>query len=84
MTDIRQCWAFHVDGTRCEHAAGHPGDHAVEITWSDDECVIPGSSNPISLPTPPEPVVKVIDSPCVACQHKHQGECSCGCYEFIG
>ena len=42
MTEIRQCWAFHRDGMRCEHPAGHPGDHVVQKTWTDLECATPG------------------------------------------
>lgn len=85
MTDIRQCWAFHVDGTRCGHPAGHPGDHAVEITWTDAECAMPSSPNPIPVPVSPEPAPAPLNTVCVACQHKHTGSCdACGCYEFIG
>lgn len=84
--EIRQCWAFHLDGTRCDMPAGHNGDHTVERTWTDAECAVPNTQ-----PAPPPPVVP-LPAPlvqenlsCVACNHKHKGvECKCGCREFIG
>jgi hypothetical protein len=86
MTDaVRQCWAFHRDGTRCDMPAGHTGDHAVERTWSDDDCAMPTApppAPPVVLETVPivEPAAN-----CVACQHKHKGgQCKCGCHEFVG
>lgn len=83
MTDIRRCWAFHNDGMRCEHPAGHPGQHAVQRTWDDDECAIPGEIKTTPPPPPPPLVTEVVS--CVACGHKHKGgECKCGCREFIG
>jgi hypothetical protein len=86
MTEIRQCWAFHRDGARCEHPAGHPGDHAVQKTWTDLECATPGEfepAPPVVAPVIPPLVQKVVS--CVACQHKHKdGPCKCGCYEFVG
>lgn len=90
---IRQCWAYHTDGARCEHPAGHPGDHAIQKTWNDLECATPGrtpapatlvadTSRALDLPEPmPAPAVNA----CIACSHRHKGgECKCGCYEFIG
>ena len=89
---IRQCWAYSKDGVRCEHPAAHSGDHVVEKSWTDEEC-----SDPTKLMTEPEP--KKIDPSkisqsenrietivkCVACGHAHKnGECKCGCHEFIG
>ena len=98
MTEpIRQCWAFHYEGLRCEHPAGHPGDHIVTQTWTDLECATPGE-----FPVPeratlvthiaqiteapmPEPAPVVVVTSCIACSHKHKGgECKCGCYEHIG
>ena len=91
MNEIRQCWAFHSDGTRCELPAAHPGDHAVERTWTDAQCATPGqltvksepaASNYIDL-AKGELVEKQIK--CVACGHSHRnGACKCGCHEFIG
>ena len=95
--EIRQCWAFHRDGVRCEHPAGHPGDHVVMKTWTDSECATP--TNPLqeviaaplstavappSIPLPPPPDPDDADK-CVACQHRHKGgPCKCGCYSFVG
>lgn len=84
--EIRQCWAFHKDGVRCEHPAGHPGDHLIQKTWSDAECALPSVFEPapqVVSPPPPPLVVEVVS--CVGCGHKHRGgPCKCGCYEFIG
>jgi hypothetical protein len=88
MTDIRQCWAFHTDGTRCDLPAGHPNDHATERTWTDDECAQPGLATPVTenarpVPVVPDPVPAAIK--CVGCGHAHKGgPCKCQCYEFIG
>ena len=90
MTEkIRQCWAFHRDGMRCEHPAGHAGDHVVAKTWNDLQCATPGEfeapAKPVPLLVPevvPEPVVV---TKCIACSHAHKsGVCKCGCHEFIG
>jgi hypothetical protein len=85
MTEIKQCWAFHRDGARCEHPAGHNGDHAVQKTWNDLQCATPGEFD-ISEPAQPLPsplVEKTLK--CVACGHSHKsGPCKCGCHEFIG
>lgn len=94
MTDtIRQCWAFHRDGMRCEHPAGHAGDHAVQKTWTDLQCATPGEFEP--TPHKVQPALSVTDmsaapvptppTKCAACMHAHRdGECKCGCYSFIG
>lgn len=95
--EIRQCWAFHYDGFRCEHPAGHTGDHIVTKSWGDLECATPGEFTPTAPATlvthiaqiteapMPEPVAAVVVKGCIACSHKHRGgECKCGCYEFIG
>ena len=89
MTDIKQCWAYNKEGQRCEHPAGHPGNHVIMAEWSDEECFAPmttplsralGAAPVLAPPPPPPPATK-----CVACQHSHRGgECKCGCYEFIG
>lgn len=85
-----------MDGTRCDMPAGHPGDHCVERTWGDDECLDPSTltrgqrtapqESAVTLdmdytPAPAEPA----PSRCIACQHQHKGgTCKCGCYEYIG
>ena len=88
--EIKQCWAFHKDGARCEHPAGHNGDHVVEKTWTDIECATPGKfeSQPAPLVTEKSvtaPVLQEKTLKCVACSHAHRNaECKCGCHEFIG
>lgn len=85
---IRRCWAFHKDGARCEHPAGHPGKHVVSKEWGDDECAVPNQiAQPVQelvqVPLPEQPVIEATN--CVACNHKHKGgPCKCGCHEFIG
>lgn len=85
---IRQCWAYNKDGQRCDHPAGHPGNHVVMAEWTDSECFSPIQHQ---LPAQPKPTIPAVPKPpaeptkCVACQHMHKGgECKCGCYEFIG
>lgn len=94
MSEIRQCWAYNVAGQRCDMPAGHPGDHGIQFTWTDDDCYNPILSAGESRPSPAKPaaIVTLPTVPtqptvikCVACQHQHKnGECKCGCYEFIG
>lgn len=88
MSDaVRRCWAFHRDGARCEHPAGHPGNHVVSKEWTDAECAMPGEANVVQIPVPApaQPKLEVVEVKCVACQHKHKGgACKCGCHEFIG
>lgn len=90
MTDVRRCWAFHRDGARCEHPAGHPGNHVVSKEWTDAECATPGEpvQNLVRVPVIPEeapPPPPPAPVKCVACQHQHKGgACKCGCHEFIG
>jgi hypothetical protein len=38
---IRQCHSFNRQGQRCEHPAGHPGNHIVTAEWSDEEAWVP-------------------------------------------
>lgn len=83
MSEIKQCWAFHKDGARCQHPAGHPGDHAIERTWTDEECAMPGEFTPVPY-IPTNKAVAIEPEPCVACTHMHvAGPCKCGCYEHI-
>lgn len=89
---VRQCWAYNKEGQRCDHPAGHPGNHVIMAEWTDEECFSPiqhqlpkqavqSKPEPPMTPISPKPEV----TNCVACQHKHRGgECKCGCYEFIG
>lgn len=94
MTEVRICWAYNADGQRCDHPAGHPGNHVVMKTWTDEECFSPivhQLPNPTQvhmnppLSTKTAPAQLVLQENCVACGHKHRGkECGCNCYEFIG
>jgi hypothetical protein len=91
---IRQCWAYSADGARCEHPAGHPGNHLISKEWADDECFSPIKHQlPKSQPGLPVTDTSVAASPtepapmgkCAACSHNHKsGPCKCGCYEHIG
>lgn len=85
MTEVRQCWAFHRDGARCQHPAGHPGNHMIEQTWTDLECATPGEFAPVPYVPVEKPKAEPTKSdPCVACEHMHKGgTCKCGCYEHI-
>jgi hypothetical protein len=84
MTEIRQCWAFNQKGSRCEHPAGHPGDHMVGIQWTDAACAVPDELKPIPYVPTEKPVVETKPESCVACDHMHKaGVCKCGCYEHI-
>jgi len=87
MSDIKQCWAFHHDSSRCEHPAGHSGLHMVEKSWSDEDCVTPEEPYKPKAEDPParkeQSVKRTIN--CVSCNHNHiGGVCKCGCYEHIG
>lgn len=90
MTEIRTCWAFNREGQRCEHPAGHPGNHVITAEWTDDECFSPIKHQlpDISTPVPVHPAPPVLESQpvkCVACNHQHKsGPCKCGCHEQIG
>ena len=45
-----QCFAYSEMGKRCDKTAGHAGLHAVNISWSDEECFTP-NTRAIKLPT---------------------------------
>jgi len=98
MTEVRICWALNKNLQRCDMPAGHPGDHAIQTTWTDADCYNPAVPTPVSNPgtvtagAPVLPVTEVSEPPvlqavppCAACQHRHKGgPCKCGCYEYIG
>ena len=87
MTEIRQCWAYYPDGTRCELPAAHPGDHAVERTWTDEECAAPTQSAPATSNHIQASVPELVEksNKCIACGHAHRNaDCKCGCHSFIG
>ena len=97
--DIRECWAYSKAGQKCSHPAGHPGDHAIIITWTDDECWKPGAGE-TPKPKPPytvnipavEHLIDVDMRPdCEICSHPADmhsnqiGECvACDCKSYIG
>ena len=91
MNDIKQCWAFHWEGMRCEHPAGHNGDHVIQKTWTDKECATPGEfeiksapGNSVTGTSVAEPVSEKKIENCSACNHVHVGgNCKCGCYTHI-
>jgi len=91
---MTQCFAYSPKQIRCELEGSHSGDHAVQSTWSDEECAVPSgpatsssirTDEPQSLVSkeekaPPPPAVK-----CIGCSHAHRdGDCKCGCMGFIG
>lgn len=85
--EFRQCWAYY-DSNRCSLRAGHQGDHVRKITWTDADCqgaplieVFADEPIPLTITQPPPPPP---DGKCVACHHKHTGECKCSCKEYIG
>ena len=92
MTE-RQCWAYGPNG-RCHHPAGHPGDHLIEITWTDEECTVPTLGHPqhakaetVISPAAIQHVAPVVQElvqeseeaeACVACNHFHKSA-ACKC-----
>jgi hypothetical protein len=91
---IRECHAYSQSGQKCSHPAGHPGDHAIIITWGDDECWTPGTEQVRPMASramgvadglvPPQPVdepVYVPSGKCAICQHKHHPHGLCGAPE---
>lgn len=87
--ETRQCWAYNKQGHRCLKKATHRGDHSWSITWTDDECtgaplIDIFAESPLSeKPIPLQLVTQQDSEGCVACRHRHVGECGCGCKEFI-
>lgn len=83
----RICYAFSMQGQRCEQESGHDGDHTFTITWSDDDLWQPSvgveevleAHRQVVRPAAPEsdadePVV--LAEKCFACGHKwHDDEC---------
>ena len=90
---VKKCFAYNIEGLRCMQEAGHDGDHAHAITWSDEECFTPFA---VAVPLAqqdtytafPEEERKADTSKCVACNHlvtmHPDGEClSCDCKAVI-
>ncbi len=87
----RPCWAFNRQRQRCTLFAGHEDDHAIAVTWTDDECFDPTEVpalpvSPISLPIPG--VTQTATDRCFSCECPrvihHEGGCEAhGCKTFI-
>lgn len=91
---IKKCFAYNIEGLRCMQAAGHDGDHAHAITWTDEECFAPFAvAVPLAQQEPeytafPASEQAADTTRCVACSHKVSmhptGEClSCDCKGVI-
>ena len=84
----RQCFAYNLNGERCDKTANHRGDHERRFHWTDADCYQPGPAAPpipIRTAQPPAAAPAEHPTPCVACGHRHRGgECKCGCHEHIG
>jgi len=94
-----QCWAFHTDGTRCQHKAGHGSVHRYTVEWDDQVVWVPAIK-------PAEPVISITDADlealsseqvtpagqCVVCHHLRgahdddgcQASAACECLTFVG
>lgn len=73
------CWAFNKDGQRCQQLAGHDGNHAIAVEWSDEECFSPIVHQ---LPQPPlwpptQPATQGSGG-CIICEHPHHPNGVCG------
>lgn len=85
--DLPQCWAYNSNGERCEKHAGHPGQHAITRSWTDDQCAAPATNKPQGRPLMEVFAEEETKQPskCIACKHMHRdGVCKCGCHEHIG
>jgi hypothetical protein len=49
MTEIRTCFAFNQNKQRCDMPGGHPGDHSITMTWTDEECYDPTAEVTLTL-----------------------------------
>lgn len=63
---IRYCRSYNMQGQRCEHPGGHPGDHAIIITWTDEEEWSPTMG---ALPTITPREYAALEQPFVPVQH---------------
>lgn len=52
MATKPQCFAYSQTGIRCEKTAGHSGNHAVHVAWTDDECYQPNPYSKATTNTP--------------------------------
>lgn len=84
---MTQCWAYDQRQRRCEQDAGHEGNHAILIDWTDEECYKPEVAVRPAVVSRETENFKEEKKPaaCAACQHRHKGgACKCGCYNQIG
>jgi hypothetical protein len=44
---VPRCWAYNKTRQRCDMPAGHLGDHAISVSWSDED-----SFDPMDVPVP--------------------------------
>ena len=92
-----QCWAYNKERQRCQLHAGHDSLHSIMNEWEDSECFDPLEAPkavpvpfPVKVPagtgtTTPTVTINTNPAKCIACGHQHRnGECKCGCYEFVG
>jgi hypothetical protein len=90
MTEIRPCFAYNQNRLRCDMPGGHPGDHAITTTWTDEECydpqqtVIYGTGPTVvvggggAYQNGPPPMDGDSDE-CLICDHPmHRGMCPVG------
>jgi len=88
------CHAYSVTLDRCDMPGGHPGDHSITRTWTDDECWVPGKTVEVTLKeygTPRPAPGTSGPTRCILCEHKfHNGKCpamdgefSCDCSEGV-
>lgn len=96
--DTDRCYAYNMDGQRCELIAGHDDLHTVTKSWGPDECWAPGKTVEVTLqeygvprivtPLETQPSAPTV---CVLCDHPfHRGKChdadgeyACDCAEGI-
>lgn len=86
---IKKCFAYNIDGLRCMQTAGHDGDHAHVIAWTDAECFDPTVMVPpqvaaavMAQPSEPAPPMTAPEAgePCVVCNHPaHLHDTEIGC-----
>jgi hypothetical protein len=91
--EVRQCHSYNRQGARCEHPAGHTGNHYISVEWSDAEAWTPtpagmGPLKPEEIRDTPLIVEEPVQERCDICEHPwHDAPCTvtvefddeCGC-----
>lgn len=54
-----RCWSYSLEGSRCEEDAGHAGEHAVRLSWTDEQAWTP-AKGPLGAPGPAQAVLEGI------------------------